>query len=143
MKKQNSAQEARRRRLRRQMGMTLIEIMVVVVILGLIGTVVGVSLIRKFDESKVQVARTQVCKLRDVVNGYRIKKGTYPSGSDGLQSLVTAREIKKIPTDPWGMQYQYQFPSTSGGDGFELYSFGADRKEGGSDLGKDIHCEKD
>ena len=52
-----------RRRMRRQAGMTLLEIMVVIILVGLIGTVVGVTVISQFQKGKVGVARTQVCKL--------------------------------------------------------------------------------
>ena len=107
-------------------------------------TTYAVTLIRRGgDESKSQVALTQVCKLSQVVKFHKAKYDTYPTTDDGLQSLVTKRLIKKIPTDPWGAQYQYQLFGKDAKKPFAVYSFGLDRKKGGSDLAKDIYCVED
>ncbi|MCB9638043.1 MAG: type II secretion system major pseudopilin GspG [Myxococcales bacterium] len=133
-------------RRRSQRGMTLIEIMVVVVIIGLIGTLAGVRLIRYFEESKIEIARTQVCNLQKALQLYRLKKGTYPSNSEGLNALVTSGNWagRKIPKDPWNGDYFYRNPSLTNPDSPDVMSLGFDGKEGGTDYNtKDIRCEKD
>ena len=38
-----------------------------------------------------------------------------------------------VPKDPWGTTYVYRYPGTNNPGGYDLYSFGPDLKEGGSD----------
>ncbi len=135
-----------RRRLNRQAGMTLLEIMVVVVIVGLLGTVVGVALIRNLEEGRVGVARTQVCNLVKALGHYRVRKGNYPSNSEGLQALVSSGiwSKRKMPKDPWGKPYVYRQRSATNPDQPDVYSLGADGKEGGTtSTTKDVRCDKD
>ena len=147
LKREKAAlRERRRRQQARQAGMTLLEIMVVVVIVGLLGTVVGVALIRRLEEGKVGVARTQVCNLAKALGHYRLKKGTYPSNSGGLNSLVSEGiwGKKKIPKDPWNNEYFYRQKSATNPSLPDVFSYGSDGKEGGSSpTAKDIRCEKD
>lgn len=136
----------RGKRLRRQLGMTLIEIMVVVVIIGLISTVVGVALIRNLEDGKVGTARTQVCNLKAALTAYRIKKGRYPTNAEGLKALISSGNLqsKKVPKDPWGREYFYRFPSATNPEEPDVLSYGYDGKEGGTEYNtKDIRCEKD
>ncbi len=133
-----------RRRFRKQSGMTLLEIMVVIILVGLIGTVVGVAVIRQFQKGKVGIARTQVCRLIQAVNQYNIEKNKFPSQSEGLAAVKSAGIVKKVPKDPWGRKYVYKFPGQDDPTRPDIYSFGADGKEGGTgDTDKDIRCEKD
>ena len=43
----------------------------------------------------------------------------------------------EVPLDPWGNAYEYRFPS-SNVSGFEIVSFGADGREGGSGEAADV-----
>lgn len=134
--------QRRKRRRQQQAGMTLLEIMVVIILVGLLGTVVGVAVIRQFQTGKVGIAKTQVCKLKSAVKTYNIQNSKYPSNSEGLGALLTARVwgSKKIPKDPWGRAYVYSYNGSGEPD---IYSLGADGKEGGTDATtKDIRCEQ-
>lgn len=145
---QPTTSEERARRLRKmkhQAGMTLLEIMVVIILVGLLGTVVGVAVIRQFQTGKVGIAKTQVCKLESAVKQYNLQSNKYPSNSEGLQALISARVwgSKKIPKDPWGRDYVYRFPGTDDPTRPDIYSLGADGKEGGTDdTTKDIRCQQ-
>ena len=133
------------RRNKRRRGMTLIEIMVVVVIIGLIGSVVTVAVVRQLERAKVETARQQICNLEQALNLYKIQKGNFPTNAEGLQSLVGAGiwGKPKIPRDPWKAEYVYRFPSSTNPDGFDLLSYAADGREGGSSYNtKDIRCQK-
>jgi len=137
---EQAERDRRRRRRKQQAGMTLLEIMVVIILVGLLGTVVGVAVIRQFGKGKVGVAKTQVCNLSNAIKQYNLQTGKYPSNSEGLQALITARVwgSKKIPKDPWGKDYVY----TLQGNTPDVYSLGADGREGGTDdTTKDIRCE--
>jgi general secretion pathway protein G len=123
--------------------------MVVIVIIGLLTTIVVINVLPSQDKAMVQKAKTDVALLEQAVERYRLDNLTYPSTSDGLQALVqppaglTQPErysrggyIKRLPEDPWGQPYQYASPGQHGP--FDIYSYGADGREGGEDEDADI-----
>ena len=78
------------------------------------------------------------------VSGLPSASGSHPD-SAGLRVSIPNPQprnwnkdgyLKKLPVDPWGNPYQYLAPGTKGP--FDLYSLGADGKEGGSDNDADI-----
>jgi len=38
-----------------------------------------------------------------------------------------------VPSDPWGNQYVYSIPGKHNTSGYDLYSYGADGQDGGTD----------
>ena len=128
-------------------GFSLIELLVVLVILGLLGGLVGPRLFTQVDSSRVDVAETQIRMLKTALQTYRLDVGAYPSNEDGLRSLVEKPSSvptwkgpyleELLPLDPWGNPFNYQ-DTASNFQGFALFSFGADGKEGGEGLNEDI-----
>jgi general secretion pathway protein G len=131
-------------------GMTLIEIMVVITILGLIATVVTVNVLDRLDEAKINTTKTQMKAFEDALAQFRRDNGFYPTTEQGLQGLVEKPSIgripkrfprkgyiNKIPEDPWGCEFKYYSPGIQGHD-YEIYSLGADCQEGGEDTDADI-----
>jgi general secretion pathway protein G len=134
---------------RKQGGFTLIEIMVVVVILGILAALVVPQVMNRPDQAKVTVAKGDIKAIGAALDMYKLDNYSYPSTQQGLDALVEKpggnpqpknwnRDgyLKRLPKDPWGNDYQYLSPGTQGQ--FDLYSFGADGKPGGSDLNADI-----
>ena len=132
-----------------QKGFTLIEIMVVVVILGILAALVVPQVMSRPDQAKVTVAKGDIKAIGAALDMYKLDNFTYPSTQQGLDALVKKPSgnpqpknwnrdgyLKRLPKDPWGNDYQYLSPGTQGQ--FDLYSFGADGKPGGSDLNADI-----
>jgi len=119
---------------RRERGMTLIEIMVVITILGLIMAAVGVAVIPKLDEAKQDTARLDIANIHNALKLYYTKKGKYPDTGTGLRALVETQNLEKIPTDPWGHEYVYM---NEGGKPV-LMSYGADGTQGGEGPDADI-----
>lgn len=130
-------------------GFTLVEIMVVVAIIGLLTTFVVLNVLPSQDKAMREKARADIATLQQAIEMYRIDNMTFPRTEDGLQALVTppstlARPdryrsggyIQKLPRDPWGNLYQYSFPGTRGR--FDIFSFGADGREGGEGNDADI-----
>ncbi len=133
-------------------GFTLIEIMVVVVILGILGALIVPNIIGRPDEARVQAAKADIESIGTALELYRLDNSIYPSTDQGLDALVTepsgfpeARRwnqdgyLKKLPVDPWDEPYMYFSEDRS----YEIYSYGADRKEGGEGVDADISSEDD
>ncbi|OWJ91855.1 type II secretion system protein GspG [Pseudomonas sp. A46] len=135
---------------RSQLGFTLIEIMVVVVILGILAALVVPQVMNRPDQAKVTVAKGDIKAIGAALDMYKLDNFAYPSTQQGLDALVSRPSgnppaknwnkdgyLKKLPIDPWGNPYQYLSPGSKGG-AYDLYSLGADGKDGGSDNDADI-----
>jgi general secretion pathway protein G len=133
-------------------GMTLIEIMVVITILGLIATVVTVNVLDRLDEAKVETAKTQIKGFEDALEQYRRDSGMYPSTEQGLAALIEKPSIgripkryppkgylkgSKVPQDPFNCDFQYYSPGIQGHE-YEIYSLGRDCQEGGEGIDADV-----
>ncbi|MBB3103244.1 type II secretion system major pseudopilin GspG [Azomonas macrocytogenes] len=137
-------------RVRKQGGFTLIEIMVVVVILGILAALVVPQVMSRPDQAKVTVAKGDIKAVAAALDMYKLDNFSYPSTQQGLDALVKKPAgspspknwnpdgyLKRLPKDPWGNDYQYLSPGTHGTT-FDLYSLGADGRDGGADLNADI-----
>ncbi len=121
-----------------QRGMTLIEIMVVVVIISLVAGVVGVSVLQRLGDAQRKLAFTQIHQLADALDLYRLSTNKYPNSSEGLQALVAPKDnvrpfLPNVPKDPWGNDYVYVYPGVHNPGGFDLMSYGPDGVAGGGD----------
>ena len=130
-------------------GVTLVELMVVLVIIGLLATVVVVNVLPAQDTAMVTKARSDISSLESALAQYRLDNLSYPTTEQGLEALVSAPDnldrpsryrdggyIDRLPNDPWGNPYQYVRPGEHGA--YDLYSLGADGRVGGEDLNADI-----
>jgi general secretion pathway protein G len=134
-------------------GFTLIEIMAVVFIIGLLGGIVGAVVFGQVDKARVATAKTQIKQIESALEFYRLDNARYPSTEQGLRALVQKpsgdpqpRNYRPegylqggaVPSDPWGEEYQYRSPGEHNTYSFDLWSFGADGKPGGSDNDSDL-----
>ena len=130
-----------------EQGITLVELLVVLIILGLIAAFVSPQIIKYLGGAKTDAAGIQIERLSGVLDLYRLEVGRYPDEIDGLQALIerpaTAEHwngpyLKKRESliDPWGNPYIYRYPGEHGE--FDLYSLGADGSEGGEDADQDL-----
>jgi general secretion pathway protein G len=134
------------RTLNNQKGLTLIELMVVIVILGLLAALVAPKMFGRLGESKQKAAKAQIELFGTALDSFRLDAGRYPTTSEGLQALrVKPAGVenwkgpylpKEIPLDPWGHPYRYRSPGEHGD--YDLYSLGADNAEGGEGENQDI-----
>ena len=118
-------------------GFTLVELMVVIVIIGLLATVVIINVLPATDKAAITKAKADVATLEQGVEMYRLNKLRYPSGSEGLQAVTSEGYVKRLPKDPWGNDYRYAQPGRDGRQ-FDIYSYGADGREGGEGQDADI-----
>lgn len=132
-----------------QAGFTLIEIMVVVVILGILASVVIPKVMDNPDKARVIKAKNDVRAIESALNMYKLDNYAYPSTEQGLQALVEKPAgspeannwkqggyLDQLPKDPWGNDYQYLNPGVHGE--VDVYSLGADKRPGGTDINSDI-----
>lgn len=105
--------------------MTLIEIMVVLVILGMIAGAIGYNVIGQKKDADIRSASLDVKAIANAIDMYQIKHSKLP---ESLQDLVP-NEIRTIRKDPWQNEYVY----VKSGTGYEVYSYGPDKVQGGGD----------
>ncbi len=124
---------------RAQRGMTLIEIMVVVAILGMIAAVVAVGVVGRLAEAKRESAVLDIKGFDDGLLLYQMKHGHFPTTSAGLGALYSAGFLKgEIKQDPWGHDYIYVSPGQKHADSYDNTSYGADGQPGGEKEDADI-----
>ena len=135
------------KRYRRSRGFTLIELMVVLVIIGVLAALIVPNMLDRADDARVTAARTDVNNLMQALKLYKLDNLRYPTGEQGLQSLVAKPTVSpvppnwrpyldKLPSDPWKAPYQYANPGLKGE--IDVYSFGADGVVGGEKTNADI-----
>ena len=128
-------------------GVTLIEMLVVVVIIALFASYVGLRLWPQADKARVTATRAQIGSFMSALDTYKMDVGVFPTTEMGLQSLrVRPANVpqwagpylaKDIPLDPWGRPYVYRYPGQNSEDP-EVISYGADGQPGGEGINADI-----
>lgn len=129
-----------------QSGMSLLEIIIVIVLIGAVLTLVGSRVLGGADRGKANLAKSQIQTLAGKVENYQLDTGSLPSR---LEDLVTqpgnangwlgpyakAAELK----DPWGHEIEYRAPGQA--QPFDLISLGKDGQVGGDSYNADIKFE--
>ena len=124
-------------------GLTLIEILPVITLLGLLMATLAVGFSGAFGEGKRELARTGVAQIKMKLEAYYISQSAWPSPDQGLQVLAEAAPTAKHYlgpdqiTDPWGNRYQLVIPGPAGHP-YEILSYGADGAIGGEGEDADI-----
>lgn len=136
---------SRRRHALAEAGITLLEMLVVLVIIGLLVGLIGPNLLGRVDRAKVDTTLTQLKMMKGALDTLRLDVGRYPTAEEGLALLVTPPQDQalrarwngpyleggKLPQDGWGRNYVYSMPGRDG-RAFALYSLGADGQPGGT-----------
>jgi len=131
---------------RYQSGMSLLEIIIVIVLIGAVLTLVGSRVLGGADRGKANIAKSQVQTMAGKIENYQLDTGklpaklddlvTQPGGSSGwLGPYAKPAELN----DPWGHPLEYRAPGE--GQPFDLISLGKDGKVGGSSYDADIKYE--
>ena len=112
-------------------GVTLIEVMIVVVILGLIAGGVAVAVLPKLKDAQIKTTKTSAMELRRAAETWRSMHGDDCPTPDTLRTDKAIDTASKL-TDAWDDPYKI----VCDGDETVVTSFGPDKKEGTAD---DIH----
>ncbi len=134
----------------KQKGFTLIELMIVIVILGLLATFIVPKLMSRPEQARVVKAKNDIRAIETALKLYKLDNGFYPTTEQGLKALVKKPQtppipqnyrpngyLDKVPKDPWGHPYIYRSPGDNGRP-YEIISYGADGKPGGTGYDADI-----
>jgi general secretion pathway protein G len=139
---------------RNNLGFTLIELIVVILIIGVMAAVVVPNIMGRPDEARLAAVRHDIAEITQQLNLYKLDNQRYPTTEQGLAALVKKPTISPVPTnwksegylsrmpkDPWGTPYQYLQPGVHGA--IDVFSFGADRASGGEGNDADIGSWQD
>jgi general secretion pathway protein G len=131
------------RRHRRRRGFTLMEVLLVLAILVVLGSMVTVGYMQIKRNADRDAAKGQIGLLENAVDLYALNVGTCPTTQQGLLALREApSDLKNVakwagpylkeelPIDPWGQPYQYEQISA---DQFKVWSNGPDGQQGSED----------
>jgi general secretion pathway protein G len=143
--KTHSLPAARSPRRRRDQGLTILEVMIVLVILSMAGVVVGIQVTQQFDRAKVDLAHLQLRQVQNALLLFQLDVRRYPTAEEGIAALVETPDgidtwrgpylrSRELLADPWGQPLGY----SSEGDHFTVVSLGADRRTGGDGIASDI-----
>jgi general secretion pathway protein G len=135
-----------RRRRRRRAGFTLIEVLLVLVILMILAGMAAIAYRPIQENAKVKAAHAQIGLFKTPLRAYDLDVGDFPSTQQGLAALREApsdlADVNKwkgkyledpVPPDPWGNEYQYEYPGTHEEDTPDIWSFGPDGLNGTED----------
>jgi general secretion pathway protein G len=111
-------------RLNTQRGMTLLEILVVLAIIGLVLTFLTKSIFSMGDSAKASLSKTKLEAIKGPLYLYQLQNNTLPQDLRSLTAVDTE--------DAWGKPIQYKV--LDGGRSYELKSLGSDGREGGDDI---------
>ena len=116
--------------------------MVVLVIIGLLAGAVSIGVRNYLAKAKENTARMEIATICDALETFSAVYDRYPTNEEGLTILTEPTDklvdplLTQSPLDPWGRPYQYNQPGRNGP--YEVVCLGADGREGGEGLDKDI-----
>ncbi|MDY6982562.1 MAG: type II secretion system major pseudopilin GspG [Pseudomonadota bacterium] len=133
-------------------GFTLMELLVVIVVLGLLASVAGVTYFGRVEAARLQKVEADFGTLGSALSLYRLDAGSLPTTAQGLDALRTRPElppqprryknggyIAELPLDPWNRPYRYLYPARGASSEYDLYTLGADGAPGGEGQDADVY----
>ncbi len=114
-----------------EQGMTMLEIMIVLAIIGLVMSAVGVGVYANWKKSQIKVARISVNEIAQKTIQYMTDNSNECPKS--IDDLVAQKYMPKKQKDPWNRDFILRCPGTINTDGIDVISLGPDGQEGTAD----------
>ena len=124
---------------RRYRGFTLMEVLLVLVILAVLGSMAALSYNAISRRANKKAAESQIGLFNTPIQMYQMAVGVFPTTAQGLEALRTAPADlpnpakwdgpylnKPVPLDPWDNPYQYVSPGVFNPNSYDVWSFGPD-----------------
>ncbi|MFN7702882.1 MAG: type II secretion system protein GspG [Deltaproteobacteria bacterium] len=123
------AVRAARSRRRAREGMTLVEIMIVVIIMAMIAAAVGVAVLPRLNDARIEQARTDAQSIRGAVEMYLAQNPSADCPS--VDELVSERILssRSRTADPWDNPFSVECE----GEDITVVSGGPDGQMGTED----------
>ncbi len=116
-----------------QGGMTIIEILIVIALIGTIMTIVITNVMDKAEQAKIDLTKIGMRNVVESIRLYKLDNNRIPTTEEGLQALLekpaSAKNWRKPYAekdqlnDGWGQAYQY---SAVNSQSFQILSLGPD-----------------
>ncbi len=139
-------------------GLTLLELMIVLIILVGLIAIVGPRLLGSQKKADIRTAQVQIGGLASSLKMYAVDMKSFPLTEEGLDVLISPPEDEalakkwdgpyieggKLPKDPWGSSFKYEYVTdvsasnssdskAATSDFPRIFSLGPDRQPGTSD----------
>ncbi len=129
-------------------GFTLIEMLVVLAIIVLLAAMVGPRILGQREKADIQSTKGQIEMFRGPLESFHLQMRRFPTTDEGLAALVEAPAEEdedesnwdgpylnksEVPKDPWGNDYQYQYPPEHGKKFPDIWSYGPDGEDNTED----------
>jgi general secretion pathway protein G len=112
-------------------GMTMLEIMIVLAIIGLVMSVVGVGVYSSYKKAQKRIAQVAVNEIASKTVQYMTDNNN--ECPKGIDDLVAQKYMPKKQKDPWNHDFILRCPGTVNVDGIDVVSVGPDGQEGTPD----------
>ncbi len=131
MEEAESARAAARARRQTDTGMTMLEIMIVLAIIGLVMSVVGVGVYSSYKKAQKKIAQVAVNEIASKTIQFMTDNNNECPKS--IDDLVAQKYMPKKQRDPWNKEFILRCPGTVITDGVDVISLGPDGQEGTAD----------
>jgi general secretion pathway protein G len=117
----------------RRSGLTLLELMIVLIILVMLFAIAGPRLLGQQKKADIRLTTAQIGNFESALKNYYMDMRSYPSTEEGLVALISrptdenkARkwdpegylDDEAIPADAWDNAYIYEYPPSQGSRDF-------------------------
>ena len=123
-------------------GFTLIEVLLVLIILVILGSLAVNVFTGTQDKANINAATAQISLVRSAIDRYRLDMTRYPAKLEDLWLEPTDSTeadrwggpyVEKLKSDPWQQDYQYLAEGKKNKDKYDFWSNGPDGKSGTDD----------
>jgi general secretion pathway protein G len=123
-------------------GFTLIEVLLVLIILVIIGSLAANVFTGTQDKASVNAAKSNTTLVKGAIERYRLDMNKYPTkladlwekpSDAAVADKWSGPYLEKLKPDPWSNEYQYASPGKKNTDKYDFWSNGPDGQNGTTD----------